>query len=518
MESRLRYPVGIQTFAEIREEGYVYVDKTEIMYDMVKYGGKYVFLSRPRRFGKSLLVSTLKSYFEGRKDLFQGLAIENLEKDWTQSPVILISLAGFKSEDEERLRGYLNDLLNCLNEEFGYQGNSDSLGVRLKNLIRYCYNYTGKKVVVLIDEYDKPILNVVHDDDLRDRMRSVMSELYAPLKDCDPMLRWVFITGITKFSQMSIFSELNNVSNLSMSDDYAAICGITLSETESQLRQGILTLADKQGLTVEDTITRLRQHYDGYAFAEHSPELFNPYSLISCLKERKFDSYWFASGTPRYLINMLRRFKVVPSNIAPCYASAEEFDTPTESITNIVPLLYQSGYLTIKGYDPLMKQYILDIPNQEVRLGLMKALLPNYVQDTLMASNTLADFVRSVYAGDLNKGLTILKEFFAEIPYCNNASSEGHWQQMLFVVFSLLGAWADVEAHTATGRVDMAMVLAGKLYLFEVKLNGTVEEALSQIDIKKYSRRFTRLKLPIVKVGINFRTSDHEIVNWKIVE
>ncbi|MCC8071999.1 MAG: ATP-binding protein [Bacteroidales bacterium] len=516
MDNRIRYPIGIQTFSEIREKGYVYVDKTESIYNLVKYSAKYSFLSRPRRFGKSLLVSTLKAYFEGRRDLFKGLIIDQLEKEWISYPVLLISLAGFKSESEEQLREYLNHSLDDLYKDFGFVGSSINLGVRLKSLIRHCYDTMGRQVVVLIDEYDKPILNVVHDDVLRNKLRNVMSELYAPLKDCDPMLNFVFITGITKFSQMSIFSELNNISNISMLDDYASICGITLDEMEAQLHFGIESLAQKFNISLPETIKKLRYYYDGYSFCEDSPEIFNPYSLISCMQNRKFDPYWFESGTPNYLVNMLRKFKVAPSKIGRCYASVSEFDIPTENFTNIVPLLYQSGYLTIKGYDPLTEQFILDIPNHEVRIGLMRTLLPNYVQDTLSASNVMAHLVRSIYAGDISSGLANLKLFFKEIPYCVNTNYEGHWQQMLYVVFSLLGAWADVEVHTAHGRVDLAMILAGKLFLIEVKLNGTAHQALEQINIKQYSNRFQRCPYPLFKIGINFSTDQHTIMDWII--
>lgn len=371
MGRRIRYPLGIQTFSKIIEGGYAYVDKTAQLYDMVEYGSRYIFLSRPRRFGKSLLVSTLKSYFEGRKELFEGLAIEKLEKNWIKYPVILLSLAGYKGETEAGLREYLNYILKEACQEHKFDSSSDQLGVRLKELIKHCKESTGQDVVVLIDEYDKPILNVVHDDSLRDMVRSVMSELYAPLKDCDPMLHFVFITGITKFSQMSIFSELNNITNASMRDDFASICGITLDEMESQLHEGIQKLGEANNLTKEETIEKLRYYYDGYAFCENSPEIFNPYSLINCLDEKKFKPYWFGSATPRYLVNMLRKFKVIPSKIAPCYASEEDLDFPDERDFSIIPFLYQYGYLSIKGYDAITNQYILDFPNYEVKVGLM---------------------------------------------------------------------------------------------------------------------------------------------------
>ena len=373
------YPVGIQTFEEIITRNLLYVDKTEYVYRMTHSGGKHFFLSRPRRFGKSLLVSTFKSYFQGKKELFKGLAIEKLEKDWTEYPVLHFSMAGGKHMEKDQLERYLDFELNKLEKLFGIDTPRQDPNTRLADLIIKAYQQTGKQVVVLIDEYDAPLLDVVHEDSHLKDLRNVMRNFYSPLKDCEPMLRFVFLTGITKFSQMSIFSELNNITNISMDHEYAGICGITKEELETQMSADVDALAVKMNLTRTQTLDALREFYDGYHFAAQSPDIFNPYSLLNAMAKSKLDYYWFTSGTPTYLIEMLKKFQVMPSDIGRCEADKSDFDAPTEMMVSIMPLLYQSGYITIKGYDPETELFTLDIPNKEIRVGLYRSLLPNYI-------------------------------------------------------------------------------------------------------------------------------------------
>ena len=373
------YPVGIQTFEEIITRNLLYVDKTEYVYRMTHSGGKHFFLSRPRRFGKSLLVSTFKSYFLGKKELFKGLAIEKLEKDWTEYPVLHFSMAGGKHMEKDQLERYLDFELNKLEKLFGIDTPRQDPNTRLADLIIKAYQQTGKQVVVLIDEYDAPLLDVVHEDSHLKDLRNVMRNFYSPLKDCEPMLRFVFLTGITKFSQMSIFSELNNITNISMDHEYAGICGITKEELETQMSADVDALAVKMNLTRTQTLDVLQEFYDGYHFAAQSPDIFNPYSLLNAMAKSKLDYYWFTSGTPTYLIEMLKKFQVMPSEIGSCEADKSEFDAPTEMMVSIMPLLYQSGYITIKGYDPETELFTLDIPNKEIRVGLYRSLLPNYI-------------------------------------------------------------------------------------------------------------------------------------------
>ena len=510
-------PLGIQTFSEVREGDYIYIDKTDMVYRMTQ-SFKYVFLSRPRRFGKSLLASTLHSYFAGKKELFKGLAIEKLETEWTEHPVLHFDMSTAKHMDKETLEQELNGKLSDYEEIYGKSKTGKTkLNQRLESLIVNAYAQTGRKVVVIIDEYDAPLLDVVHEDELLPQLRQVMRNFYSPLKACDPFLRFVFLTGITKFSQMSIFSELNNLTNISMDSEYAGICGITEEELTGQLSDYVDSIADNQGKTHEEVLQQLKQNYDGYHFSWPSPDIFNPFSLLTAFAKRKIGSYWFASGTPTYLIEMMRKFGVAPSQIGPTEAMASAFDAPTERMTSLIPLLYQSGYLTIKDYYEEDNIYVLDIPNKEIRIGLMESLLPSYVQSGFNAGLvTVSKMNRALRQGDLDGMLRLLQQYLLTIPQCDNTNYEGHYQQLLFVIFSLLGEYVDVEVRTATGRVDMVMQAFGKLYLFELKLNRSAAAAMQQINLNDYPARFSQCGLPIVKVGINFDTATRTVSDWAI--
>ena len=513
-----RLPVGIQTFTEIINREMLYIDKTEYIYRMTKLS-KYIFLSRPRRFGKSLLVSTLQSYFEGKKELFKGLAIEQLEKEWAQHPVLRFSLASGKHMEKEQLERYLLDILSDNEERFGLHSDKVDTNIRLKDLIKNVYDKTGKQVVVLIDEYDAPLLDVVHENEQLPILRQVMRNFYSPLKDCDPNLRFVFLTGITKFSQLSIFSELNNLKNISMLPEFAAICGITVEEMKTQMADYIDVFAETEETGHEEMVEKLKKQYDGYHFTWPSPDIFNPFSLLNAMQDRRLDSYWFASGTPTYLIEMLRKFDVLPSEIKNIEAEAFDFDAPTENMQSITPLLYQSGYITIKDYNKNFNYYTLSIPNKEVRIGLLRSLVPSYVQtSTLVVNNTARKMAQLIVNDDVDSALSLLQKFLQTVPYCDNASSEGHYQQVMFIVFSLLSNYiADVEVRTPSGRVDMVMRTNKALYLFELKMNKSAAAAMKQIDLKDYPARFAMCGLPIVKVGINFDDERRTISDWEIV-
>ena len=511
------YPIGIQTFSEIIKRNFLYVDKTEYIYRMTHCDGKYFFLSRPRRFGKSLLASTFQSYFEGKKELFKGLAIEKLETEWAEYPVLHFDMSGGKHMEKEELERYLQFILKENEERFEIKADSIDPNIRLNTLITNIYQKTGKQVVVLIDEYDAPLLDVVHEDTSLKVLRNVMRNFYSPLKKCEPYLRFVFLTGITKFSQMSIFSELNNISNVSMLPQYAGICGITMEELETQMSADVEALGEKLGKTKEETLTILREYYDGYHFSEQSPDIFNPFSLLNAMANGILDYYWFASGTPTYLLEMLNKFQVMPSEIGGSEADKAEFDAPTEKMTTIMPLLYQSGYITIKGYDPETELYLLDIPNKEIRVGLYRCLLPHYIgMNTVKGTTTIAKMSAAIRHNDINKALEMLQTYLGTIPYCDNTDYEGHYQQMMYVIFSILDNYVDVEVRTAKGRVDMVLRTATHLYLFELKLNQDSKTAMKQIDLKEYPNRFALCGLPVVKVGINFDVATHNITDWKV--
>ena len=513
------YPVGIQTFERIRKEDKLYVDKTEYIYRMTHSGGCYFFLSRPRRFGKSLLTSTFQSYFEGKKDLFKGLAIEKLEQEWTEYPVLHFDMSGGKHLEKKELEDYLGYQLANKEATYGITTPQNGANNRLTDLILTAYRKTGKQVVVLIDEYDAPLLDVVHEDTSLQVLRNVMRNFYSPLKMCEPYLRFVFLTGITKFSQMSIFSELNNITNVSMLPQYAGICGITKEELETQMSADIDALGEKLGKTRKETLAALGEYYDGYHFASESPDVFNPFSLLNAMTNGNLDYYWFASGTPTYLINMLNKFQVMPSEIGGSEADKSEFDAPTEKMTTIMPLLYQSGYITIKGYDKMSQLFTLDLPNKEIKVGLFESLLPYYLEGMYAEEGDVAIAQMSVLIrqGDMDGALRLFQEFLGTVPYCNNTNYEGHYQQVLFIIFTLLTHFVvDVEVHTPNGRVDVVMETEDTLYLIELKLNKSAQSAMQQINLKQYGQRFARCGKPIVKVGVNFDAKKGNIEDWII--
>lgn len=518
-QSLKRCPIGIQAFEKVIEGNYLYIDKTEYIYRMANGASKYCFLSRPRRFGKSLLTSTLHCYFAGKKDLFKGLAIEKLETEWTEYPVLHFDMSLAKHLDKEKLNEYLAWRLREYNEKYGLTKNNDAgVNVQLADLIKRACEQTGRQVVVLIDEYDAPLLDVVHEDENLPVLRNVMHNFYSPLKACDPYLRFVFLTGITKFSQLSIFSELNNILNISMLKPYAAICGITQEEMQEQMTAYIERLAVSQEMSKEETLQKLKEKYDGYHFTWPSPDIYNPFSLLNAFANDELNNYWFGSGTPTYLIEMLRKFHVLPSQLGgSMQAMAADFDAPTEKMEGIVPLLYQSGYFTIKDYNKLAELYTLDIPNGEIRIGLMRSLLPGYLaHNTLKGNTTIARMYLAIAGGDMDGALRLLQEFLSTVPYCDNTNYEGHYQQLFYIIFSLFGMYVDVEVRTPKGRVDVVMRVAGKLYVIELKLGRSAEAAMAQINLKQYPERFSLSGLQVVKVGINFDVEKHTLGDWVI--
>ena len=521
MESKTlkRLPVGIQTFSEVIDRDCLYVDKTEYIYKMTRYSS-YIFLNRPRRFGKSLLVSTIQSYFEGRRELFKGLYIDSVEKEWTAYPVLRFDMSTAKHSGPEELKQELGSKLSKYELVYG-KGLPDetNLNLRLLSLIERAHAQTGRKVVVLIDEYDAPLLDVAHRRDQLDELRDIMRNFYSPLKYCDPHLQFVFITGITKFSQLSIFSELNNLKNISMLPAFAAVCGISEDEIRTQMPAYIEDYASELGITYEEGMSELKQQYDGYHFAWPSPDIFNPFSLLNSLQDKAVRSYWFESGTPTFLIEKLRELNVVPSMLKPSMLMSSGFDVPTDRMSSVMPLLYQSGYYTIKDYDELTDLYTLDIPNREIRIGLMESLLPEYVAvDSYKGVTTVARMYSSLYHDDLDGMLRLLQTYLLTVPQCDNTNYEGHYQQLLYVIFSLLGRYVDVEVRTSSGRVDMVMNSGKALYLFELKLGKSASEAMRQISLKDYPSRFALCGLPVVKVGLTFDTDRHTISDWQIEE
>ena len=514
-----KYPVGIQTFEEIREKGYLYVDKTKYIVDFREKGMKYVFLSRPRRFGKSLFASTLQAYFEGRKELFEELAIADYEKDWVKHPVLHFDLSGAKHFDVDVLNSYLNLRLLPYEELYGKGEGENYPNERLAGIVKRAYEKTGEKVVVIIDEYDAPLLDVVHEKENLQPLRRIMQNFYSPLKMLDPYLEFTFITGITKFSQLSIFSELNNLDNISMFDQYSAICGISKTELTTQMKPDIEALGEDLGMTYEECRAELTRVYDGSHFSEKSEDVFNPFSLVKALNARKIAPYWFGSGTPTYLIKTLQKYHVNVMDIEKKSCDVDDFDVSPEMMTSALPLLYQSGYLTIKKYNPMLHRYSLEYPNREVKIGMLKSLAPNYLSPISLDNNSLVgDFLEMLYDGDVEGAMIRLKAYLASISNRLSNKNERDFQTVFYLIFNLMGAHMRVEEDSAIGRADAVVYMPDAVFVFELKYDGSAEEAIKQIDEKGYLIPYSADGKRLFKIGVNYDSNQRTISDWKIKE
>lgn len=515
------YPIGIQTFSEIRTKGFLYVDKTNYVYD-VCHPGKFVFLSRPRRFGKSLLASTFHAYFSGRKELFKGLAIEKRETEWKQYPVLHFDLSDIKKGTTEECELNLHSQLEDFERTFNCQKASDNLTIRFRELVKNISRKTASQVVILIDEYDAPLLNVLHDQERLEPMRILLQAFYSPLKKLDQYLRFVFVTGISKFSQLSIFSQLNNLNNISMLPQYANICGITEQELTDNFQEGIAELGKANDMTAQEVLAKLKLKYDGYRFSRNAEGVYNPFSLLSAMNNKDFSNYWFSTGTPTFLVNMMKKFHTDLTQIDGSEAASEEFDAPTEDMQSILPLFYQSGYLTIKDYDPVVNMYRLGYPNEEVKVGLMRTLVPYYVTKNVnLTNNTAAKMYLALRKDDMDTCLALARAFFASIPYQEGTlkdapTTEGHFTAMLYVMFSFLNQYVYSQVRTAKGRMDILIKTSSTIYVMELKLDGSVDDALRQIDDKGYAIPYETDGRRIVKVGIRFSSQERTITEWKI--
>ena len=514
-----KYPVGIQTFEDIREKGYLYIDKTKYIVDFREKGMKYVFLSRPRRFGKSLFASTLQAYFEGRKELFEGLAIADYEKEWVKHPVLHFDLSGAKHMGIEQLERYLADMLEEQETKWGYKTHLIDANLRLIELVKRAYNQTGKNVVVIIDEYDAPLLDVVHEKENLQPLHRIIQNFYSPLKMLDPYLEFTFIIGITKFPQSSIFSGLNNLDNISMFNQYSAICGISKTELTTQMKPDIEAMGEALNMTYEECLKELTQFYDGYHFSENSEDIFNPFSLIKALNAGKIASYWFGSGTPSFLLKLLDKYHVNLSTLESQETVLSSFDQSTEEMTDALPLLYQSGYLTIKKYEPMFQEYTLGIPNKEVRDGLLNSLIPHYVNPRRSDNNAfLLGFCKAVYRNDIEAALEHMRTYMATIPYDLENHSEKHYQTIFYLMFSFLNIYIRTEVKSAIGRADAVMHMPDTIYVFELKVDKSADEALAQIDEKGYMLPYHAEGKRLVKIGISFDSTQRTISEWKIKE
>ena len=512
-----RYPIGIQNFEDLRNNHCVYIDKTELIYEMT-HSDKVYFLSRPRRFGKSLLVSTLEAYFQGKKHLFEGLAMERLETEWTEYPVLHMDFSRRKYTDEDKLNELLNIQISHWEQLYGSDEKECSFSGRFEGVIRRAYEKTGKQVVVLVDEYDSPLLDTNSNPDLQKKLRNVVRDFFSPLKSAGQYLRFLLLTGISKFSQLSIFSELNNLQNISMRDEYSALCGITEKELLTELKPDIQRMAEANKETYEEACAHLKKQYDGYHFSENSEDIYNPFSLFNALNAKKYKNYWFSTGTPTFLIELLQNVQFDVRMMDGMTAMDDQFDAPTEVITDPIPVLYQSGYLTIKSFDPMFKIYTLAYPNSEVRYGFTEALLPRYVH-RFPRENTfyIVSFLQDLMKGDIESCLERTRSFFASIPHDLENKTEKHYQTIFYLLFRLMGQYVDVEVKSAIGRADVVLKLSDAIYVFEFKYDGTPDEALAQIDSKQYAIPYQPDGRRIVKIGVNFDSATRTIGEWKIV-
>ena len=511
-----QYPIGIQNFEKIRKDGYLYVDKTALIYQMVKTGC-YYFLSRPRRFGKSLLISTLEAYFQGKKDLFKGLAMDQLEQDWLEYPILHLDLNISQYQSVQDLEDILNRNLIAWEALYGSDSSERSLALRFAGIINRAHLKTGRRVVVLVDEYDKPLLQAIGNEQLQEEYRSILKPFYGVLKTMDGSIQFALLTGVTKFGKVSVFSDLNNLMDISMDDRYVEICGMTEAEIHTYMKQGVLDLACKQQMDYEEVCQELKRRYDGYHFTPKSQGMYNPFSLLNTFAKSDFGDYWFETGTPSYLVELLKHSDYDLYNMAHTETNADVLNSIDAVSQNPIPVIYQSGYLTIKDYNPRFKIYTLGFPNQEVEEGFMNYLLPYYTSVNVVdTSFQLFEFIKDVESGNVDAFLSRLQSFFADTPYELIRNLEVHYQNVLFIVFKLAGFYVNVEYRTSRGRIDLVMQTDRYIYVMEFKLNGTAEEALHQIEEKQYALPFATDKRKLFKIGVNFDNETRNIAGWLV--
>ena len=511
-----KMPIGKQDFEMLRKDGYAYVDKTRLVYQMVDTGC-YYFLSRPRRFGKSLLVSTLKAYFEGKREVFEGLEIAQLEHDWTVRPVLMLDLNTNKYDAPEVLEIKLDESLRQWEELYGCARADLPLGMRFENVIRRAAEQTGHRVAILVDEYDKPMLQAIGKPDLQQAYRNTLKGFYGALKSMDSYIKFAFLTGVTKFGKVSVFSDLNNLMDISMDAEYYDICGITQQELLTYFAPEVEALAEANDMTKEECVEKLRKEYDGYHFEETAPGMYNPFSVLNTLKRKKFGSYWFETGTPTYLVTLLRQHDYSLELMSNVQVKADVLNSVDVASTNPIPVIYQSGYLTIKGYDSRYGRYTLGFPNHEVEQGFVDFLMDHYAGAIQRGTSfDISYFVEDVEHGRTEQFVERLRSLFADTPYELVKNLENHYQNMVWLLFKLMGFYVQAEYHTSRGRIDLVVKTQDYCYVMEFKLDGTAEEALEQISSKDYVLPFQMESQQIVRIGMNFDPTTRNIERYLI--
>ena len=511
----MKYPIGIQNFEKIRTEGYVYVDKTALVYKLVNEGC-YYFLSRPRRFGKSLLISTLEAYLSGKKELFKGLAIEQLEKDWTEYLIFHLDLNVGEYQSKESLYEKLDTFLTPLEELYGTLPSLHEAGQRFEYVIRQAYKKTGKRIVILVDEYDKPLLATIAHPELQDSFRTTLKAFYGVLKSMDGYIKFALLTGVTKFGKVSVFSDLNNLIDLSMNRRYQQICGITKDEILKYFDESVHELADGYGISYDEALARLKEDYDGYHFVNNGVDVYNPFSLLNTFANCEFGRYWFETGTPSYLVEVMKQDNYRLPDLTREQVTGDFLNSIDSMSKNPIPLIYQSGYLTIKAYDPEFGFYTLGFPNKEVEEGFADYLLPFYTNVKQGDSAFfVGNFIRELRHGLVDDFMLRMETMLADTDYKVVGDSELYFQNAFYLISRMLGFYTDVERETSNGRMDMTVKTKDYIYIFEFKLNGSADDALRQIDEKGYAKPFALDTRKLIKVGVNFSLEKRCIEEWK---
>ena len=513
------YPIGIQNFEKLREEGYTYVDKTALIHRLAT-SGIYYFLSRPRRFGKSLLLSTLEAYFEGKKELFKGLAIEALEKDWEKYPVLHLDLNSGRYMIPEDLDVVLHQHLNNWEAQYGITQRYDDFAARINDIIDAACIKTGKKVVILIDEYDKPIVNNIGNEPLTDYYRKTLQGLYGVMKAKDGKIRFGFLTGVSKIGKMSVFSGLNNLTDISMEAEYSDICGISENDLHHYFEESIAELADANRLSTDECYRKLKDMYDGYHFSEESDGMYNPFSLLSTLRSKKFKDYWFETGTPTLLVNVMKQTSFDVTTLSDrVIVSYDDLSGMQDIIHRPIPLFFQTGYLTIKDYDEEFKLYTLGFPNDEVKNGFLKFIFSYYVPVNPAEGNTTtAKLAKALRSGRPEEFIKILEALFANTTYQIQGDSEKNFQYAMYIIIELLGEYVEAERDTSNGRIDLLLQTKDYIYIVELKIDSTADVALQQIEEKGYAKPFVNDSRKIFKIGVSFSKENRRIEEWKVIE
>ncbi len=527
MQKKFLYPVDIDHFETIRKQGKVYVDKTGLIFDLVnRYN--YVFLARPRRFGKSLLCNTLHAYFEGKKELFEGLKIAELEKQWDAYPVLHFIMSGLKNCTIPEAKSTLESFIHTYERKYGRDEAEQTPGARFRGLIHRAYEQTGKPVVIILDEYDSPITRLLQEHKKLDEMRSLLRNFYQVLKDEGSYIRFVFITGITKFSQLSIFSELNNLNNISMDDEFSGLCGITQEELDTVLRPCVEDFAEQIEVSTDEAYRMLKKYYDGYHFSKNSQDVYAPFSLLKCLDKQEWNEYWFEAGTSSSLLKYLEGFPIRDvAGYDGIKLTLNQFNIPCEDAATPIPLLYQSGYLSIESYNRHTGAYTLRFPNKEVRSGMVECIMPILLKRTSLDNDSLMiGMTEALYDGNLSQALSLLRAYIAGIPYDiitreewdDKAKREAFYKLLFYLVFSLLNAKVDTEVKSILGRADVVIQTEADVFVLELKVDGSVEEALAQIDAQDYAVQWSADGRRVTKCGINITSDKRNISQWRCID